>query len=431
MAIKINRESVGKLAVFFTMMFVFLPRSIFAQVFFNSVGLYVMYAITYGALLYCFLKSFKLKGRTKIKIPDTFWWTFLPMVTVFFGLYRGAGMRLMLGYGIAFLVPFAIYDGIKNSARYGIVLVAIAMFLVIGCTINYTMPELYRSIIVPLFQGRDRESVLWQLQKELNYPGFLSQVGYVSFFLAIGAGTLFSFRKTVFRQKFIPLLAIIIFGMFLTGKRSPIVFMLVAMMLLYFFEGNTRQKVQRLAKIVGIILAAYAAISVLAHADIDIGGIDRIYYAIQELISTGSVEDLGRKQLYNQAWMYFRENPLFGIGWQNFHIIFTARGTHVHNIYLQLLCESGVVGFCVFMTLFASGLIKTIRALAQNRNEISIRKSWLEWALFTQFYFLLYGITGNPLYDSEEIILYFFAIGVTLCCSRKTEYKSVIRSIGD
>ena len=29
-----------------------------------------------------------------------------------------------------------------------------------------------------------------------------------------------------------------------------------------------------------------------------------------------------------------------------------------------------------------------------------------------QVYFLLYGITGNPLYDVEETILYFFGAGI-------------------
>ena len=43
----------------------------------------------------------------------------------------------------------------------------------------------------------------------------------------------------------------------------------------------------------------------------------------------------------------------------------------------------------------------------------SLESGWIKFSLFIQLYFLLYGITGNPLYDIEETIIYFFAIGIS------------------
>ena len=44
--------------------------------------------------------------------------------------------------------------------------------------------------------------------------------------------------------------------------------------------------------------------------------------------------------------------------------------------------------------------------------EISRERAWIGLALFTQVYFLLFGLTENPIYDIEEMIVYMFAIGI-------------------
>ena len=64
------------------------------------------------------------------------------------------------------------------------------------------------------------------------------------------------------------------------------------------------------------------------------------------------------------------------------------------------------------MTFFAKQLLQTLNKLKQVKSN-GYEYSWLLLSLFIQIYFLLYGITGNPLYDVEEIILYFFAVGVS------------------
>ena len=56
----------------------------------------------------------------------------------------------------------------------------------------------------------------------------------------------------------------------------------------------------------------------------------------------------------------------------------------------------------------------TIRLIKLNRSfENAIESGWIELSFFIQVYFLLYGITGNPLYDAEETIIYFFAVGIS------------------
>ena len=137
----------------------------------------------------------------------------------------------------------------------------------------------------------------------------------------------------------------------------------------------------------------------------------RIFNSIQDFVVTKSINDEGRDQLWNQAIDYFLQNPLTGIGWNNYKKIFTLRETHVHNIYLQLLCETGIIGFLSFIVFFVRSLIISFKNLKVSRNN-SIEFSWILFSLYVQIYFLLYGLSGNPLYDVEEMILYFFAVGV-------------------
>lgn len=52
----------------------------------------------------------------------------------------------------------------------------------------------------------------------------------------------------------------------------------------------------------------------------------------------------GRLDLWHNAWVHFLDNPLFGIGLQNYRFLPEDNDLHPHNFILQLLVETGVVG---------------------------------------------------------------------------------------
>jgi glycosyltransferase involved in cell wall biosynthesis/O-antigen ligase len=86
----------------------------------------------------------------------------------------------------------------------------------------------------------------------------------------------------------------------------------------------------------------------------------------------------GRDELWRIAWEMFASHPLQGVGLQNFvpqapdyvlhpgalqfiHLII-ERPVVVHNIYLQFLAETGLVGLLLFLTLVALSLTASLRA---------------------------------------------------------------------
>lgn len=128
-----------------------------------------------------------------------------------------------------------------------------------------------------------------------------------------------------------------------------------------------------------------------------------------------------RIPLYKHALRLFIQNPIHGIGWGNYKKTVVGTVTmytemQVHNIYLQLLCETGIIGsffilLPMIMTYFYS--IRTMCKISKKRNEYSYK--WIFaviYSVYVQTFFLLYGLTGNPLYDYSFLTMYFLAYGL-------------------
>ena len=401
---------INRLGVFLALFYAFSTRSIIGSLVYRGVLLWAFYGVTYLVLGVCLINSFRHEG-SHLYAPRYFFSVLLPFAVIVFGLYRTGDLRSLLYYGIVVLIPFAMKPRLKECKGICIAFVVIGIILFIGCLINYLFPSAYRLAILPLFTASEQSGLDWQAGFGTFFPGFTSQVGYTSYFLSTAFGALFCFRKSIYKRWFVPIAIMLIFGMFLTGKRGPSIFLLISIMILYFYESRKRERFVRVLQVALIIIAAYFVLFMLARFT-DNPGINRVFESVQEFVFTRNIEDTGRDQLRNQALAYFSDNMLFGIGWTNFKNLFMLRNTHVHNIYIQLLCETGIVGFSIFVIFFAKSIVATLKKIKAASRE-TYEYSWLMLSLFMQIYFLLYGMSGNPLYDIEETILYFFGVGIS------------------
>ena len=114
----------------------------------------------------------------------------------------------------------------------------------------------------------------------------------------------------------------------------------------------------------------------------------------------------GRVDLYELAIQAFYDNPILGIGIGNF-IPYTKAYTSVHNTYLQVLCEQGIIGFLFFITPILYCLQKTIVALRKTID----KSNQLKLSLFFQLCFIFYGLTGNVTSGLSSFGIYFLGIG--------------------
>jgi O-antigen ligase len=87
----------------------------------------------------------------------------------------------------------------------------------------------------------------------------------------------------------------------------------------------------------------------------------------------------GRYDIWTIAWRIVRAHPLFGVGMAQFpqvslhyvllpglleYVPLIEKGIVVHNVYLQLWVETGIVGLLLFLSLVVTSLVGAFRAIA-------------------------------------------------------------------
>lgn len=246
---------------------------------------------------------------------------------------------------------------------------------------------------------------------------------YLSLSLCVSFYTfMFSKKENIssFKRKFAFLVFIICFiSLLLTGKRGPTIFAIFSLFIVYYFYYSNNKK-GRLIKIMGVLLLGITLIFIIAQF---VPEINTIFNRFEQTKALGDIS-LGRIERIKLAFKLFLKNPIFGMGWDSFKYFYRIypaakiRGLiiNVHNVYVQLLCEVGLVGFFIFISIFILNLKKAFKTYIKCRkdkdNFQTNASKALAVALYLQVFFLLYGLTGNPLYDTEMLFPYLMSCAI-------------------
>ncbi len=321
------------------------------------------------------------------------WSSFIPKFILFYGMC------------VTLLLDSNISDTTDLLKRFFL----FSLLFAFGSFINLFLPGLYRSVILPSFSGSSQYARLIRWSNRSNYfiiPGFANQTSFNACHFVYGIGSLLCFRigggKIGFKKWVI--LGLLSICLVLTNKRAHFLFLILSLAITYYATGDNKQKGKR------ILILALIAIVLLIVANylinnVNIGVFIKLRNTLTQL-EDGEDVTSGRSAMYAAAWKYFVQNPLFGIGWEKSPVIIPElHGMHVHNIYIELLIETGIVGFTVFAAFFGYALYTAIRNARKAKSQDE--KTSAGFCLFMQLFFLLYGITGNPLYDPPYYIPYF------------------------
>lgn len=390
----------------------------------SSIVLSVCLVISFASLAMHFLAN----GRFASK-RFGFEIVWIPFFVLFYAhsFYFGvSNLTLLVVYTILFVCMYAASgerEWISTSFK---VLVAFAAFHA-TCTIAFWLfPALYAPVKAAFFSSSYMAS---------DYrSGFTAHYStnsiYLSFGLVCWACGLIG-EKSKPRAKDIILGLVLLLALFLTTKRGPLVASVVAVSICYLFV-NRDKFTGTVLKALIIVLLAILAVGVLAMF---VPGVEATLQRFVELTEdeTGN----GRSELYDCAWSMFYSNPLFGNGWGSYskyvattplgvmysNIGFTSMSTH--NVYLQLLAETGIVGLTLFLAPAAVTLIAAMRRSAAHRGGGPYGESFCLWACVgAQIFFLVYCFSGNPLYDPQCYIPYFMScVGVFAICGIDTKRK--------
>ena len=214
------------------------------------------------------------------------------------------------------------------------------------------------------------------------------------------------------------LLAMVLVALVFCAKRGQLVFSVAGVLItaLLYFRGLIGKRLIRTLIFVVAVIVLFSII--MEYSPILQNYVGRFSHldtdeAVQERYSYWSI-----------ALNQFSENPIFGIGWKAFRTL-NYKNNDVHNMYLQILCETGILGAIVFLTLFITCFVFATRNLIAIRNSKEsvdpIQKLACIFSLSYQIYFFLYGLTGNPQN------LYYSCMPYVIACSMTLYYYKALK----
>ena len=364
-----------------------------------SVAAFFLHIITNRRFAY---KSFGL---------ELAWAPFFALFYIHSLIYGVANWTLLVVYTLLFMCMYAAAgerSWVKSCLK---TLVAFAVFHAFCTIVFWLVPALYPPVKSAFFSGsymaRDYRS------------GFTAHYSTNSIYLSLGlvcwcCGLVGRRKKARFKDSILGL--ILLLALFLTTKRGPLVASVAAIVISYLFV-NRKKLTGTMFKTLAVAAIAVIAVGVFATF---VPAVQATLERFIELSDDGTGN--GRSYLYECAWSMFHANPLLGCGWGTYskYVATTSLGAmysnlgfssmSAHNVYLQLLAETGVIGLISFVF---PAFVSIFVAMHHSESQVEERlygDSFCLWAcLGMQVYFLIYCFSGNPLYDPQCYIPYFIS----------------------
>lgn len=257
------------------------------------------------------------------------------------------------------------------------------------------------------------------------YPGLgFGRTAIAAGYIATGIGLLaafFSKHKTKVYILFgILIISVLFFGLLVTGKRSVFMWTLIALPFSMYVAWASKLRISKLIAVTVALLICLVLFSIALDYFDSVRVLPRLDSLVLDIFTGEVTGSIGvRIEIYQRAWAYFLENPVFGVGWKQFEEL--VAGTYsseydVHNLYLQLLAELGIVGAAFVLTPLFYTYIKTFRMIrAIRENQLPEKNIWWKGLVFSFYYqtfFLLYCLADSILHDITYILTYFVAISI-------------------
>ena len=211
--------------------------------------------------------------------------------------------------------------------------------------------------------------------EELIVGAFILGFGFIISTFLLKNSEKLTYIKKIFSNLF---LILVPFAIFVTGERSNYIKSLIIFTLLLFFINKRFLLLKK--KIILISSVILIFISIILSKNIFNRQI-AIFEQLNVNDKIGIVQKIKNIQYgehYLLAWSIFLENKWLGIGTKNFRYVCNnqkytneyPRGctTHPHQLYFELLCEQGIIGFIIFLSFFIFVLVKNCKIYINNKN---------------------------------------------------------------
>ena len=289
----------------------------------------------------------------------------------------------------------------------------------------FTCIHLFASILVYILPNSVVDSILkillrdsfssnysWRVLANLN-PGITSQPGVNAMYLVLSVFLAIA-ELVINKKKNVQNVIIIILSyamIFTTAKRSAILITVIAIIIFWIMVNkNFIRHVSTnsiIKSILFVIIIAFVAYYIYNSTNI----MQSVVKKITDTKLSGDTMN-GRLFLWQIAEDSFKESPIYGVGLKS---IYLKTGMDVHNVYLQIIAETGIIGFATFVIGIVSIVIKSFSNL--NKALVYENDTYIKVAASFGFlliiYLLVYGFVGNTFIDYLPIMLFVLAVFLT------------------
>ncbi|MBO5911879.1 MAG: O-antigen ligase family protein [Clostridia bacterium] len=381
----------------------------------------------------CFLHFlFVKKGKLELKAPHLL--VLALNLFVFVNILRNFSLDRTLIYYVIILVSGSVLfwisspptDRILSVTRYSVVGIAL-LFSVVNIIYTY-FPKQVSKVAFSIIT---KTSISYNNRLAAEGYGFAfgEDVGYTAFIIAFGLAIVWFSIKDKNLKTHLPMIFILAFGLFAVQRRGELIVCLVAITVVTFIKWLKSRKwkvspISNLKTIVAPILCVVLTLIVFNTVTID-SRYDYHQYLSSDLSQTeeveGNVENIdidkfgnGRMALWKIAIEGFSDKPILGNGWRSFKDMAPESGNihaiNAHNVYLQLLCETGVVGFCIAGTVFVWMLVLVLKKTSKTTDQKNCKYYLL--GIYIILAMLGQGVIDNSLYypywiQAFQLMLFF------------------------
>ena len=327
----------------------------------------------------------------------------------------GAELKVIL-YIIYLLLPFVISHNTECIASFCKVIKIFFAEHILATYLGIFFKEFYKNTILSLV-CKGRATCVASGNFYHGYiPGITSHFSTNGIYLSIS--TLFFYAEYLNNKKKSSLAFFIIslIALFTTGKRAHLLFTIICCLFIYIYDKAKKSSVSK--KIIKLSLAVILGIFGLVMLSRYVPEITNIFSRFESLIEKGNILN-GRESLYELAFNLWDKHLIFGNGWGAFSYYYQITLYQIgdvsyidaHNVFIQLLCEVGIVGFAIFSIIIVYSFINTCQLLKKVEKCTKEENIFIKFSFLYQLFFIFYCMTGNPLYDPQCYVIYFITIG--------------------
>lgn len=318
------------------------------------------------------------------------------------------GLGFVASYSLSMLIIILIaFCDIKVERIVFFIGVVCSVFSAL-VIIQPIMPQLVSRIIdfLPYTFDQKYEMNYWSSRLGMYsgiFPDRAAAAFYSSVLICCGLYIMYHhYNKLI--QKF-PGIAFVVMGalsLLMTAKRGHLVAASLGVLFTYMvYKKAHHQSIIRIviATIILVVLAFFLVMN-----------LDAARLMVERFTDNDNFYT-NRLDIYDNIYTVISDNFLFGTGTASANDILGIGG---HNIYLTVFMENGLSGFLLIIMCVLGSVIYTLRVIHyQSKHNNYEYLPNLLFALYIQLFFVIYGFTGNPLYDNYILYFYVFSIAIT------------------